>query len=110
MGRVLVVGNHGHPAEILRPHPDFRDHEICVCAGEAEALQMLRQRAVDVVITNRSTPIGEDLALSRELSAARPGIRIIVLAPAATREDVIEALRAHVFACFTTPYEDSSVI
>ena len=47
----------------------------------------------------------EDLALADEVSGARPGVRVIVLAARASREDVIASLRAHVFACFTTPFD-----
>jgi len=35
----------------------------------------------------------------------RPGVRLIVLAPATTRSDVVAALRAKVFACFTAPFD-----
>ena len=35
----------------------------------------------------------------------RPGVKVIVLAPATTHEDVVAALRAQVFACFTPPFD-----
>ena len=34
----------------------------------------------------------------------RPGVKVIALAPAVPPDEVIAALRAHVFACFTQPF------
>jgi ActR/RegA family two-component response regulator/anti-sigma regulatory factor (Ser/Thr protein kinase) len=84
---------------------DGRDCEVEICAGNIEALQRLRVRAVDVVVSDPLTTVEEDLALARELRNLRPPTRIIVLAPHATHAEVVEAIRAHVFACFTPPFD-----
>ena len=80
-------------------------HDVDTAAGDVEALVRLRERMADVVITDPNTPVAEDLAFSAELRKTRPGVRIIVLAPVVKHEDVVEALRAQVFACFTPPYD-----
>lgn len=54
-------------------------------------------------MTDPRTSIPEDLALLFEVQRIRPGVRTLVLAPEAAPTDVIAALRAQVFACFTTP-------
>ena len=77
--------------------------------GGVDALRRVRSRAYDVVITDLATPIHEDLALVAELVSARPAIRCIVLAPSAAHEDLVAALRAHVFACFTDPVDYGEV-
>lgn len=84
-------------------------HDIETAAGDVEALVRLRDRATDVVITDPDTPVAEDLAFAAELHKARPGVRIIVLAPEVKHEDVVEALRAQVFACFTPPYDHREI-
>jgi anti-sigma regulatory factor (Ser/Thr protein kinase) len=65
----------------------------------------VRRRAFDVVITDPDTPVRDDLALVDELRAARPGLRAIVLAPAAAPGDIIAAVRSQVFACFVAPFD-----
>ncbi len=110
MGRVLCVGSHGHAGDMLIASAELRDHEISTCLGEYAALQTLRHRAVDVVVANRNVPIAEDLALARELTNIRPGVRFIVLTRTATHEDLIAALRAHVFACFTEPFDHTVIV
>jgi CheY-like chemotaxis protein/anti-sigma regulatory factor (Ser/Thr protein kinase) len=79
--------------------------EVETCTGNIEALQRLRVRAVDVVVSDPVTTVDEDLALASELRNLRPATRIIVLAPHATHAELIDAIRAHVFACFTPPFD-----
>ena len=82
-----------------------RGCEVDTCSGNIEALQRLRVRAVDVVVSDPVTTVDEDLALASELRNLRPATRIIVLAPHATHTELIDAIRAHVFACFTPPFD-----
>jgi anti-sigma regulatory factor (Ser/Thr protein kinase) len=108
MGRILLIGRGIELSAILSDaaSSELRDHHIERCAGNVEALQHLRAHAVDVVVTDPSTAIAEDLALAREISRVRPGVRLVaLLAHAASREELIEALRAEVFACFTMPVD-----
>ena len=60
---------------------------------------------MDVVVTDPETSVRADLAFAREVRQTRPGVRVIVLAPAASPEDVIAAIRAHVFACYSAPFD-----
>ena len=110
MGHALVIGKDGPLAAALQAGGTLRGHEVRRCSGDVEALQMVRQRPVDVVVTDTETSIEEDLALVRELTTTRPGVKIIVLAPAATHGDLMAALRAHVFACFTPPFEPGDIV
>jgi anti-sigma regulatory factor (Ser/Thr protein kinase) len=109
MGRVLVIGRTHALADELRAAPALQPHQIDTCGGTIEALRQVRARDVDVVVTDPDSSIDEDLACSRELSAIRPGIRTILLAPEATDQDVIAALRADVFACFTAPFDHDAI-
>jgi len=80
-------------------------HEFVITGGNVEAVHRLRALSVDVVITDSSTSVAEDLALAAELRFVRPGVKVIMLVPATTHEDVVAALRAQVFACFTPPFD-----
>jgi anti-sigma regulatory factor (Ser/Thr protein kinase) len=107
--RVLFIGNCG---ELSKPIEESLTASHCVseyAAGNADALRRLRRGAYDVVITNPTTSIEEDLALLDEIRAIRPGVRSILLAPHGTPEDVIAALRAHVFVCLTPPFSPREI-
>ena len=109
MHRILMIGDALELSSWLRNAPLLRDCEIETALGSAGALQRLRERSFDVVLTNPNSAVGEDLALLKEMRLIRPGLRTIVLAPAATPEDVIAALRAKVFACFTQPFDREEI-
>jgi anti-sigma regulatory factor (Ser/Thr protein kinase)/CheY-like chemotaxis protein len=109
MSRVLLVGR----ADALRPSleraPMPPDAEIEVCPGNIEAVHKLGARAYDVVVTQPSTSVQDSLPVAHELETARPGVRVIVLASAAAPAEIIAALRARVYACFTAPFDYAEI-
>ena len=109
MSRVLVIGNH---TEVSREIGDALSAESIpmeYAAGHADALQRLRLRSFGVVITSPDSAVDEDLALLGEMRTIRPGVKCIVLAAHSTPEEVIAALRARVFACFTPPFDPGEI-
>jgi anti-sigma regulatory factor (Ser/Thr protein kinase) len=62
-----------------------------------------------VIITSTEGVIEEALALIQEMRLIRPNLKCIVLAPYSTPDEVIAALRARVFGCFTPPFEAHSI-
>jgi len=85
------------------------DFPIEYSAGHADTLQRLRVRSFGVVITNPDSTVEEDLALLEEMRGIRPGVKCIILARHSTPDEVIAALRARVFACFTPPFDASEI-
>lgn len=88
---------------------DVPDLDVEIAAGGVDALRRVRSQHVDLVVTCPGSSIEEDLALIAELREIRPALREIVLAPRATPDEVIAALRANVFACFTAPFDWSHI-
>ena len=103
MQRILIIGE--DPIVNVRLLPQLQNCSIEIADGNAEALQRLRQRAFELVLTNPESSVPEDLALIAEIERIRPGLKIIILARAATPEDIIASLRARVFACFSSPFD-----
>jgi hypothetical protein len=66
-------------------------------------------RSFGVVITSPDSAIDEDLALLEEMRLIRPGVKCILLASHSTPDEVIAALRAQVFACFTPPFHPRDI-
>jgi anti-sigma regulatory factor (Ser/Thr protein kinase) len=109
MRRVLLIGEHPEFRRGLETTSALDGCEIITSAGNVDAVQCVRARGVDVVITDPATPVLDDLALVDELRASRPGLRAIVLAPAAAPSEFIAAVRSHVFACFVAPFDVKAV-
>jgi anti-sigma regulatory factor (Ser/Thr protein kinase) len=109
MARILMVAPDEGLLKALRASPLLEEHSIDVAAGDADAVRRLRQRAFDVLISAPDTDLGEDAAMLDEVRVVRPGVRIVILAPRATPEQVIVALRRRVFACFSAPFDASEI-
>ena len=103
MGRVLVIGSDEGLAKALRDSVALQGHTVDACRGALEVLKEARFRPLDVVVTDSARPVSGAMALVDELNSLRPGVRTILLAPALTDAEVVTALRAQVFACFTAP-------
>src|SRR5277367_25031 len=109
MSRVLVIGNHTEVGRSIADALAAIGLPTEQAMGHADALHRLRMRAFGVVITSPDSAVAEDLALLNEIRDIRPGVKCIVLARESTPDDVIAALRAHVFACFTPPFDGSDI-
>jgi anti-sigma regulatory factor (Ser/Thr protein kinase) len=109
MSRVLIIGREAQVSREIGGALSAADCPMEYSAGHADALQRLRVRSFGIVITSPDSTVEEDLALLEEMRAIRPGVKCIVLAPHSTPEDVIAALRARVFACFTPPFDPGEI-
>jgi anti-sigma regulatory factor (Ser/Thr protein kinase)/CheY-like chemotaxis protein len=110
MGRLLIVRPDPALERALRSDPGVSQHDVQCCEGNVDAVRRMRGRSVDVLLTDPLTSIAEDLAFAAESRDIQPGLRVIVLAPAVSQGDVVSALKAHVFACFTAPFDHSEVV
>jgi anti-sigma regulatory factor (Ser/Thr protein kinase) len=107
--RILSIRPDWSLVEKIQEFLDPAVFELESCAGGVDALRRIREHVIDVLITDATTPIEEALALVTEVATLRPSLKSIVLAPAAAHGDVIAAIRANVFACFTPPIDPREV-
>src|SRR5271154_458675 len=109
MSRVLVIGSHCELSRNIADALAATGLPTEQAMGHADALHRLRMRAFGVVITSPDSAVDEDLALLEEMRDIRPGVKCIVLARDSTPDEVIAALRARVFACFTPPFDSREI-
>src|SRR5271155_1793709 len=105
MSRLLVIGSDTEVGRAIGDALTAADLPMEYSAGHADTLRRLRMRSFGVIITSPESSVEEGLALLEEMRAIRPGIKCIVLASHSTPDEVIAALRARVFACFTPPFD-----
>ena len=109
MSRVLVIGSHCQLSREIADALSTTGLPTEQAAGHADALHRLRMRAFGVIITSPDSAVDEDLALLEEMRDIRPGVKCILLAHSSTPDEVIAALRAKVFACFTPPFDGNDI-
>jgi anti-sigma regulatory factor (Ser/Thr protein kinase)/ActR/RegA family two-component response regulator len=75
----------------------------------SSALEMLREKPFDLVLTGDETSSKEDVELLRQIRVARPHTRMIILTKQSTPADVIAAIRERAFSYFSEPYSTDSL-
>jgi anti-sigma regulatory factor (Ser/Thr protein kinase) len=68
------------------------------------ALEMLKARAYDLVLTGAETSGKQDVELLRQIRLVRPHVRLIIITSQSTPADVIAAMRERAFSYFSEPY------
>jgi anti-sigma regulatory factor (Ser/Thr protein kinase)/CheY-like chemotaxis protein len=107
---VLLIGATSQAERWLRADPSLADARVDHAQGSAHALRLLRRHSYEVVVTDRATAVDEDLALLEEMREIRPLVKVVLLTPEAAPEELIRALRAHVFAVFDAPFDPPAVV
>jgi DNA-binding NarL/FixJ family response regulator len=107
--RVLLIGKYPELGKALEQGLESRNCKFQYAAGSADTLRQLRRTAYDVVITDPSNSVDEDLALLSEIRAIRPGVRVILLTHHSTPEEIIAALKARVFLVKSAPFDPEEI-
>lgn len=102
---ILVVNDHPAMQDLLRSFPKDRNWSLEIVPGQEEALQRLRERPYDLILTGFATSGEEDVELLRRLRAVRPHLKLIVLTNSDTRDAVLKSISAHAFSYFTGPFD-----
>jgi len=102
-GRILVVDDEPQITRVLRRSLATRGYEVQVAADGEEALDLFRQWAPDLVITDLSMPHIGGLELCRRLRAISP-VPIIVLSVKGEEWIKVEALDAGADDYVTKPF------
>ena len=96
MIRVVVADDHAVVRAGLEQVIETADDVELVgtAANGAEALEICRRERPDVVLMDLSMPELDGVAATRQLSAAHPEIRVVVLTSFSDRERILDALDA----------------
>ena len=104
MSRILVIGNGSDLSGEIGAAIEAINIPVEYAAGDADGLQKLRMHPFEVVITSCASELHQDLTLLAEMRSVRPAVKCVVLARESAPDEVIAAMRAHVFACYTPPF------
>lgn len=108
--RILIVDDEEFVLNALERSLRLDGHEVIKCQDPFQAIEVLKEREVDVIISDHLMPQMKGLDLLREARTLRPeAIRILLTGHA----DLQLALRAinegQVYRFFTKPWDDETL-
>jgi anti-sigma regulatory factor (Ser/Thr protein kinase) len=109
MSRVLIIASQTPVSREVGELLVAAGLPVEYAAGHIDALQRMRARSFGLLITSADSAFEEALALLQEMRTIRPALKCIVLAPHSTPAEIIAALRARVFGCFTAPFDSHEI-
>ena len=88
-------------SEILR-----RDgHEVVSLNGPLEALNLVKDSTIDVVVSDIRMPVLSGMELLKAFKDARPDVEVVLMTGYGTIETAVEAVKAGAYAYLTKPFE-----
>jgi DNA-binding NtrC family response regulator len=103
-GRVLVVDDHRQARESLTDTLRAIGFQVSSVSSGVEALQLLADKAIDVIVTDLQMPGMSGLDLIRELNRRKHGAQIVMVTAHATVSAAVEAMRYGAFDFIEKPF------
>jgi two-component system response regulator HydG len=104
-GSILIVDDQQSMCEMLETDLRLRGHHTQWCLSAAEALAIVKEHDIDVVLTDVRMPGTSGLQLCDELHRTRPDIPVVVMTAFGSLETAVSAMRAGAYDFITKPVE-----
>lgn len=101
--RILVVDDEENAREALSKILAHDGYEVSSVANGLEALNFLRSREVELIITDINMPEMNGLTFLRELNRSRPESNVIMLTAYGEVESYLEAMNLGAFEYINKP-------
>jgi len=107
--QILVVDDEPNLCRVLAAQLTSDGHEVHAAADGEQALAVLNEHHIDLVITDLKMPRMDGMALLRESLALDPDLPVILLTAHGTVDNAVEALKTGAFDYITKPFEQAEV-
>jgi anti-sigma regulatory factor (Ser/Thr protein kinase)/ActR/RegA family two-component response regulator len=100
----LVIGKESEIEQSLRKLLEPHGWEIALATDNASALERVRLRNFDLIVTGACSSGAEDVELLRKMRGVHPHTRMIIVTEESTPKDVIDSMRERAFSYFAKPF------
>jgi DNA-binding NtrC family response regulator len=107
--RVLVVDDASDTLEVLERNLTARGYRVFTAPGVAEAIQILDQNAVDLVITDLKMPRASGLDLIRHVRENLKDTEIVLITGYASIEGAVQAIKTGAEEYLSKPFTDEEL-
>ncbi len=103
--KILIVDDEKSQREMLGGYLKKRGHAIHAVQHGQEALEILRQQAIDLVLTDMRMPELDGAELLKQIKALNPNIDVIMMTAYGSIEDATEAMKKGAVDYITKPVD-----
>lgn len=110
MDRILIVDDEKkmrHILQLMLEREGFRAEQA---ENGKEALDMLKQKRFDMVITDLKMPVMDGMSLLEEAKEIDPDFPIVVITAYGTIENAVEAMQKGAIDYITKPFEEEQIL
>ncbi len=108
-GRVLVVDDHRSARESMVDILRQSGHEVDSCSSAAEALNTIRRKVFDCIVTDLKMPGMTGVEFIVQLEQRRYGAQIVMVTAHASVETAVEAMRHGAFDYIEKPFDSDQL-
>ena len=110
-GKILVVDDEKDMLTLLeRIISEETDHELVTETDPSKALEILKSRPFDLVITDLKMPGMDGIKLLEEIKKIRPKVSVIIMTAYATIDTAVEAIRKGAYDYISKPFRRERIL
>ncbi len=107
-GRLLVVDDEAEIRDMLSRHFRMLDYDVLTASDGTDALDVLAENRIDVVISDIKMPEMDGTTLLKKIKTQYPMIRVIMITGYVTLENALACMRRQADTCIFKPLNDLS--
>jgi two-component system, OmpR family, response regulator CpxR len=108
--RVLLVDDEKDFIDVLAERLEARDFTTFKAYSGDEALELIREKDVDVVLLDVQMPVKDGVTALRELKAFNPLVEVIMLTGHSTVESAVEGMKIGAYDYLLKPTETKDLV
>jgi two-component system, OmpR family, response regulator CpxR len=108
--RVLLVDDEKDFIDVLAERLEARDFTASKAYSGDEAMELIREKEVDVVLLDVQMPAKDGVTVLREIKAFNPLVEVIMLTGHSTVESAVEGMKIGAFDYLLKPTETKDLV
>jgi two-component system, OmpR family, response regulator CpxR len=108
--RVLLVDDEKDFIDVLAERLEARDFTASKAYSGDEALGVIREKEVDVVLLDVQMPVKDGVSVLREIKAFNPLVEVIMLTGHSTVESAVEGMKIGAYDYLLKPTETKDLV
>src|SRR3989304_6310653 len=109
MSRVLVIDDEKNLLEFLNIMLSQEGYDVAVACGGKEAIDILKNNAFDVVVTDIKMPRIGGLEALKFIKENSPDTMVVMITAFASHETAVEAMKAGAYDYVTKPFNNDQI-